>query len=204
MKRYTTIVFDLGNTLIRFDHNISAEKISKLSRHDHEHIYQSFFDSPMTRAFECGEISSHEFWQRASHLLSIKIPYEKFVGIWNDIFWEDKGSCRIARKLKRSYKLFLLSNINRLHFNYIKKKFRVISIFDKLILSYMVGAMKPDRAIFEHVVKLAGGDRSKILYIDDRKDLIREARSLGIDSIRYEGAKALGSELKKKGIWCPK
>lgn len=199
--KYEVIVFDLGNTLIKFDHNISAKKIANLCRLDSKKIYDSFFDSGITRAFEKGQICPSEFYRRASSLLGIKIPYRDFVAIWNDIFWEDEGSCKLARKLKKaSYRLFLLSNVNRLHFDWIKKKFDILDIFDEVILSFMVGAIKPDKVIFEHVVKLAGGDRSKILYIDDREDLISEARILGIDSVKYEGAEKLTMSLKERGI----
>ena len=199
-QKYSVIVFDLGNTLIKFDHNISARKIANLCRLDSKKIYDSFFDSEMTRAFEKGEISPREFYKRASHLLGIKIPYKDFVDIWNDIFWEDKDSCELARELKKSYRLFLLSNVNRLHFEYIRKKFDIINIFDEVILSFMVGAIKPDKAIFEDVIRRAGGDKTRLLYIDDREDLIKEARQLGIDSIRYEGARALVESMKERGI----
>jgi len=200
-KEYSVIVFDLGNTLIRFDHNISAKKIANLCRLDSGKIYDNFFDSELTRAFERGEVSPREFYSRACHLLNIKIPYKDFVTIWNDIFWEDEGSCRLARKLKESaYRLFLLSNVNRLHFEWIKKKFDIINIFDEVVLSFMVGAMKPDRIIFDHVVTLSGRDKSELLYIDDREDLIKEAKLLGIDSIRYEGAEKLAEALKERGI----
>jgi putative hydrolase of the HAD superfamily len=199
-KKYTTIVFDLGNTLIRFDHNISAKKIANLFHLESKKIYDAFFDSPITRAFEKGEISPKEFHKRASQLLGVRMPFKDFTDIWNDIFWEDEGSCGLARQLKNTYKLFLLSNVNRLHFEYIHKKFDIIKIFDEIILSFMVGAIKPDRLIFEDVIRRAGGDRTKLLYIDDREDLIKEATSLGIDSIRYEGAEKLKETLKKKGV----
>jgi hypothetical protein len=42
-KRYDCIVFDLGNTLIRFDHNISANKIAKRFNVDAKKIYDTFF-----------------------------------------------------------------------------------------------------------------------------------------------------------------
>ncbi len=200
-KRYSTIVFDLGNTLIRFDHAISAGKIANLFRLDSKSIYDAFFDSPITRAFEKGEISPKEFHRRASALLGVQMPFKDFVDIWNDIFWEDEETCALARRLKEmSYRLFLLSNVNRLHFEYIQKKFDIIKIFDEVILSFMVGAIKPDKAIFEDVVRRAGGDRAGILYIDDREDLIKEARSMGIDSIRHEGADKLERTLAEKGV----
>lgn len=200
MSKYETIVFDLGNTLIRFDHNISAKKIANLFHLDLKRVYDTFFDSEITRAFERGEISIRDFYCRISRFFNIDIPYKDFMDIWNDIFWEDEGSCAIARELKKNYKLFLLSNINRSHFEHIRGKFDILQIFDQLVLSYMVGAIKPDKKIFDHVVELAGGDRSRLLYIDDREDLIKEATALGIDSIRYQGADKLKKDLEERKI----
>lgn len=199
-KRYSIIVFDLGNTLIRFDHNISARKLANLFRIDSKKIYDIFFDSALTRAFEKGEISPREFYKRTTALLGIKLPFKDFTAIWNDIFWEDEASCGLARQLKKSYRLFLLSNVNRLHFEYILHKFDIIKIFDEVILSFLVGAIKPDRLIFEDVVRRAGGDRTKLLYIDDREDLIKEAALLGIDSIRFEGAEKLKETLRERRV----
>ena len=199
-KKYSVIVFDLGNTLIKFDHNISARKISNLCRLNSKKIYDTFFDSELTRDFEKGLISPREFFKRTTHHLGIRMPYKDFIAIWNDIFWEDEDSCKLARELKKSYKLFLVSNVNRLHYEHIEKKFDIIKIFDDIILSFLVGALKPDKLIFEDVVRRAGGDRSKILYIDDRDDLVREAGLLGIDSIKFEGADKLKGALKDRGV----
>ena len=55
-KKYAFIVFDLGNTLIRFDHAISAEKFANLFRLDPKKVYDLFFDSPITRDFETGAV----------------------------------------------------------------------------------------------------------------------------------------------------
>lgn len=198
--KYRVIVFDLGNTLIRFDHTIAAKKLANLFRIDSKKVYDMFFDSELTKAFERGLISPREFYRRATRELGIKLPFKDFVLIWNDIFWEDEGVCAIARQLKKDYRLFLLSNVNRLHFEHIRSKFDIIGIFDEVILSFMVGAIKPDRLIFDHVVKRAGGDRKALLYIDDREDLIKEATALGIDSIRHENAAKLEETLKNKGV----
>ena len=200
-NRYSVIIFDLGNTLIKFDHNISAKKIANLFHLDSKNIYDMFFDSELTRAFEKGLISPREFHAKACDILGAKLPFRDFVAIWNDIFWEDEKVGELARELKaKGYKLFLLSNVNRLHFEYIRKKFDIIKIFDDIVLSFMVGAIKPDRLIFENVIERAGGDRAKLLYIDDREDLIREARLLGIDSIKFEGADKLKDTMREKGV----
>ncbi|MEI6863695.1 MAG: HAD family hydrolase, partial [Candidatus Omnitrophota bacterium] len=164
-------------------------------------IYQTFFDSPHTRAFEKGEILSGEFYIGIKELLGLKLDYDEFVPIWNNIFWEDEVSCDIARRLKNNgYTLFLLSNVNKLHFEFIERKFNIINIFDEMILSYVVGSMKPEKAIFNEVIRRAGGSGNKILYIDDRDDLIKQASAMGINSIRFEGGEKLELELKDRGI----
>ena len=198
--RYNTIVFDLGNTLIRFDHNIAVNRLNGFFKIEPKALYDLFFDSELTHLFEKGLISPEEFHKKAAEAAGISLPYENFLSIWNDIFWLDEKSCDLARRLKKRYRLFLLSNINKAHFEHILGKFDIIKIFDELILSFMVGAMKPDKRIFEEVLRRAGGDKAGLVYIDDREDLIKEASAMGIDSIRYEGAEKLVEDLKVRGI----
>ena len=184
-KRYSVIIFDLGNTLIRFDHSISAKKFANLFHLDSEEVRRLFFDSELTQAFERGQISPKDFHAGITKHLGVTISFKDFVSIWNDIFWLDEGSCAIARRLKKDYKLFLLSNISSLHYEYIVKKFDILNIFDETILSFAVGAIKPEKLIFEDAVRRAGGDKAAVLYIDDREDLIKEAAAFGIESIKY-------------------
>jgi putative hydrolase of the HAD superfamily len=200
MKKYKVMVFDLGNTILKFDHNIAVRKIANLFRLDSRALYDAFFDSDLTRAFEKGLIPPKDFHRKISERFSFSLPFEDFAAIWNDIFWEDELSCELARELKRSYRLYLLSNINRMHFEYIMERFDIIDIFDEIIASYAVGAMKPEKAIYDDVIRRAGGDKDSLFYIDDRQDLIDEAKLLGIDSIRYEGAEKLREEMSSRGI----
>ncbi|MFH1189568.1 MAG: HAD family phosphatase [Candidatus Omnitrophota bacterium] len=197
---YDHIVFDLGNTLIRFDHNISANKIAKVSRFDAKKIYDTFFDSDITRPFERGAITPLEFYKRISEHLGLSLPFGAFTDIWNDIFAADDGMCALARELKKRYKLILLSNINELHFEFIRKKFSIVGIFDELVLSYQVGAIKPERKIYDEVIRAAGGKREGIFYIDDREDLVKAAIDIGIDSTKFEDIGKLRDVMENKGI----
>ncbi len=199
-KRYSVIIFDLGNTLIKFDHGISAKRMANLFHLDSEEIRRLFFDSKLTQAFERGQISPKDFHAGITERLGVKIPFRDFVSIWNDIFWIDEGSCAIARRLKKDYKLFLLSNINRLHYEYIAEKFDILKIFDEIILSFAVGAIKPEKRIFEDAVRRAGGDKAAVLYIDDRDYLVKEAAAFGMESIKYEGSDKFEKDLKEKGV----
>ena len=136
-NKYRVIAFDLGNTVIRFDHGISAKKLANLFKMDSKKIYDTFFDSEITRAFDRGRLSPRQFHDEASKALGVKLPYNDFTKIWSDIFWVDEGTASLVRELKDlNYRLFLLSNINRLHFEYIEKKFDIIKAFDVHFFSF--------------------------------------------------------------------
>lgn len=187
-KEYGLIIFDLGNTIIRFDHNISAGKLAKRFGLDRKKIYDTFFDSEVTRKFDTGAITPRQFYSEVKRLLKISLPYKEFSDIWSDVFWEDEKACLLVRRLKERHRLCLMSNVNKLHFDHIKNRFNIIKIFDFIVLSYLVGVLKPDRKIYERARDISGVPFSDILYIDDREDLIKEAGSYGIESFRFEGA----------------
>ena len=67
------------------------------------------------------------------------------------------------------------------------------------VMSAGVGG-RADLIIFDDVVRRAGGDRAKLLYIDDREDLIKEATLLGIDSIWFTDIDTLKEKMKEKGV----
>lgn len=189
------IVFDLGNVILPFNHYQIAEKLSKFSI-DHiepQKIFSFLFDikNGAINPFETGKISSLDFFQSIKEYLNLSISFEEFQLIWNDIFWEDKNVSKIVYSLKGKKRLFLLSNTNPLHFNYILSKFPVVRIFEKWILSYEVGYKKPSIEIFEKVIEYSSIEPKSILFIDDTKKHIEVAISLGIKAIHFQSAEQL-------------
>jgi len=192
------ILCDLGNVLINFDHRIAVRRILPYTDKPFDEIYRYIFDSPATKAYEEGKISSYEFFRRLKKKLKFKkLSYRKFVTIWNEIFWENKEMSALLRLLKKDYRLHLVSNINKLHYDFIAKQFaRAMSIFDKIILSYDVGARKPHPRIYRAAIEDKGFTRRDALYTDDRLDLTQKARGMGIASIMFKNARDLKKQLK--------
>ncbi|MCM8800226.1 MAG: hypothetical protein NC900_05845, partial [Candidatus Omnitrophica bacterium] len=124
------IIFDLGNVLIDFDHMIAARRISRFCESSLDDIYDLFFDSSLTCLFEEGRLKPEEFFLELKRTLNLKINYQEFLPIWNEIFFltpKNRAVYKIALNLKSNYTLCLASNINILHFEYLKKNF---SVFD--------------------------------------------------------------------------
>ncbi|MDO8489131.1 MAG: hypothetical protein Q7S42_03360, partial [Candidatus Omnitrophota bacterium] len=120
------ILFDLGRVLVDFDHKRAAERISYFCAKSPEEIYRLFFESEATIAFEAGKISPENFYLRVKEMLDLKLSYESFVPIWNDIFYlspKNRSTFKLVNSLRARYKTALLSNINTLHYEYLKKNF---------------------------------------------------------------------------------
>ena len=74
--------------------------------------------------------------------------------------------------------------------------------FEKLVLSYEVGALKPDEKIYRRAIELAGLPPEKIFFTDDMQGHIDAARKLGIDAVQYTTTESLWDELRKRGVKC--
>ena len=202
-NKIKAVIFDLGNVLIDFDHRIAAKKLSKLTNKTGEEIYSLFFDSPVTHDFESGKISPQDFFSKVKATLDLNMSYEQFVPVWNEIFFfSEKNSqvFNIATELKKRYRMALLSNINVLHFGYIKETFPVLEAFHDIVASYEVRLIKPQPQIYEKTLDILGAHAEETFYTDDRIELVESAGALGIKSFQFIGAEDLKNDLKSCGI----
>jgi epoxide hydrolase-like predicted phosphatase len=195
-----TIIFDLGNVLVNFDHSIAAKKLSRKSPYSIKEIYNLIFDSDIVSKYETGHIKTDAFYKRMKALLGFDLKIREFRKIWDEIFFPNPETEKIVRKLKKRFRLLLLSNINHSHYEHIRIRFPILGEFDRIILSYRVGARKPDLKIYEKAIREARCLPREIVYIDDRADLIEAAKKIGINSIRFKNCAQLKKELLKFGI----
>lgn len=197
------VVFDLGNVLIDFDHTIAARRISCFTDKTADEIYQLFFDSPITGQFEEGKISPPDFFAAVKRMLDARLSYEEFLSVWNEIFLftdTNKRVYEIAKKLRSRYTVVLLSNVNRLHWEYIKKTFPIYDAFHHLFASFEVGARKPSPVIYSAVLSALHLPAEKVFYTDDRADLIERACSLGFQGFVFKSPRQLLKDFARVGI----
>ncbi len=197
------IIFDLGNVLINFDHRIAVRKISPLCVKTEEEIFNFFFDSPLTGLFEEGMIEPGEFFSGVKKALKLNIDYEAFLPVWNGIFFltaSNRSVYRLAKALRKNYRLALLSNINTLHFDYLKDNFPVFDPFHNLLLSFQMKLKKPDVRIYKKALAALGVQPQETFYTDDRPELIESAGRLGIQGFVFRGVEQLKNDLMDAGI----
>jgi len=197
------ILFDLGRVLVDFDHKRAAERISAFCPKTAIEIYNLFFESQVTVAFEAGKITPENFYLEVKNMLNLKLSYDSFVPIWNDIFFlspKNRSVFRLVNSLRAHYKTAMLSNINVLHYEYVKKNFPVLGVFDKIFLSFELGAVKPDKKIYEQVITQLQVGPQEIFYTDDRAELVESAKSLGIRGCVFTKFEQLVNDIAQAGI----
>lgn len=202
-SRIKAVIFDLGNVLIDFDHMIAAKRISEFTDYGPHAIFNLFFDSGLTGLFEEGKITPLNFFSEVKKMLNLRMDYVKFSHIWNDIFFltdNNKAVYNLAETLKCSYKVALLSNINILHWEYLKKKFPIFDAFHPIITSFEAGLRKPDPLIYKKSLDLLQAEPEDTFYTDDRAEFTQSAATLGIRGCVFTGIEQLKRGLLDNGV----
>jgi putative hydrolase of the HAD superfamily len=195
------IVFDLGKVILDFDHHTISENLSKATGNSEAGIFDYIFkDTDLEKLFDLGKISPEEFSEKIMRRFDMKISFETFSKLWCEIFTPHPGIDNILKELKPRYRLGLLSNTNKLHFEYAKRTFGMLEMFDDLYLSYEMGMIKPDLEIFRMVIKKSGRKGDEILFIDDIETNVVAAGKAGINALQFKGTGNLKTELVKCGV----
>ncbi|MBI4395350.1 MAG: HAD family phosphatase [Candidatus Omnitrophica bacterium] len=195
-----SLLFDMGNVLVFYDAKRASKAFSEAVGAPEDKIWQTFFISELERSYTRGEISSEEFYKRVSERFPKKISFSTFARLWNDIFTENSEMNDLLERLKKNYPLYLISNTNDLHFTHVCKEFPIARHFVRCFPSHEVGHRKPDKSMFEHVLREIKLKPEEAVFIDDIPEFVESARQLGIHGIQFASRKALESELRKLGI----
>ncbi len=204
--RIKAVIFDLGRVLVDFDHAIAARRMAAYTDKKPDEIFDMFFDSGLTGSFEEGKLTPKEFFMQVMELLHCHLAYEQFLPIWNEIFFlsdTNRAVYALASGLKRRFKVALVSNINLLHFEYLKDHFPVFDCFHYIVVSCEAGFRKPDPRIYEQALGLAGVLPQEAFYTDDRPELVAGAGRLGIRSSVFQSIPQLKNDLRTHGIELP-
>lgn len=184
-------IFDLGRVLANFDLDLAFIEFSKYSksRYTKEKIMDIVFshgNKQIIVDYELGRIISEEFYEKWSNLLDIDIDFIKFKEIWGSVFNENIGMRSILELIKNEQKI-ILSNTDPIHWEAVKKFGIVKDYFEdeNCIRSYNVGFRKPSVEIFE-IAKKQLNKGFEIIYIDDVKEYVDFAKTIGLHSIQYD------------------
>lgn len=195
------VAFDLGRVIFDFDYKLFLNGIKIDSEQLRQQIIDDLYWGQEALNYEKGLISGEEFFRYFCNKYSINISYEDFNNNWCNIFSPLPDTISLVYRLFEQVPLYLISNINQEHFNFLWQNYQdIFNLFNDFVLSFQVKRVKPDPEIYHILSHKTQRPFRDIIYIDDRQDLIEAAAKLGIDSILFQGVKYLEQELAQRKI----
>ena len=199
MTRY--IFFDLGKVLLDFDHARARAQISQLVGIRESVVQDLVFDDGLLLEFETGRIDGERFHRAFCEATGTSSRLEEFLDAYSDIFEVISPMETLVRRLhEQQVPLGILSNTSAAHWNHVwDGRFEFLNnSFRDSVLSFEVGSMKPDRAIYDMAIRTAGCDPGEIFFCDDRQENVDGAKSAGIDAILFESPNQIEAEVMSR------
>ncbi len=192
------VFFDLGNVLVKVNLESAIPQIAELFRIPEKAVMQAPILA-LEKKFERGQLTIAEYLVEVKNIYHIdhSIGVDDLERIWQIPFELNTDVWQIALKLRRQVPLFLLSNTNSLHIRAIRRKFNILENMDGLILSFEVGATKPESAIYQYALRKADVTAEQALFIDDLKENVAGAERLGLKAHQFISASDLENILSQ-------
>lgn len=197
------VYFDLGNVLAFFSHPKMYAQVAALVESDEATVRDAIWRDRMSERVERGLITEDEQLEIICQRLGATPPRALLVRALCDIFTFNAAMVPVLERLAASgIPRGILSNTGTLHFRHCMTVFPEIvrHIPSHHALSYELGVMKPDRAIYEKAWAMAahtvrGLEPNEIAFFDDLETNIDGALAFGFTACLYTDVAAVAAFL---------
>ncbi|MDE6181453.1 MAG: HAD family phosphatase [Phocaeicola sp.] len=199
-SKIKNVVFDLGGVLINLDSDNCLNAFRKAGFQDIENQVGQLRREGLFSQFELGNIEPDEFREAIRKETNESLSDRKIDDMWNLMLLDiPREKLDLLLELRGHYMVYLLSNTNRIHWEYACEQmfsyrgFRVNDFFEDTFLSFQMHKAKPDKDIYEQMMKEANILPEETLFIDDSEINCQAATALGINAHHYHIGEDLSS-----------
>ncbi len=195
------IIFDIGNVLMKLDVERAFKRLAKNINPLTAMLIWAKKDEFLKDIrkeqdlLETGRMTIQQFYSRLKGKIGLKIEFDVFEEAWCDMFDLNSDVVEFAKELSKDHNIYLASNTNESHINFLKKSYPEIFFVKEMALSYELETMKPDKEFFEKMLGKFKLDSDKCVFIDDLKKNVDGAIECGIASIQFNNLDQLKEEI---------
>jgi glucose-1-phosphatase len=194
------VFFDIGNVLLSYDAKRAARRIAwELRRHPLK-VLKTLWAGGLVDAVERGSIPPDQLYALFRTELGYEGTFAGFRRMWCDNFALHRRNAALLKELAAFHKVYLLSNTNALHYEFIRANYKFPGHVHGAVLSYELGLRKPEAAIYKAALRMAKASPKDAVFIDDLEENVDGARKVGMTGIHHKPDTDLRSELKKLGV----
>jgi putative hydrolase of the HAD superfamily len=189
------LIFDLGGVIIDLSVNKTMESFSILSGIHQEKVNEIYTSTPGFEAYEKGLINDDDFRAFVRDTFAIQSSDPEIDRCWNAMLLGlPLNKLELLLSLKEKYNVFLLSNTNNIHIEYvngimlpaINQNTTLDRYVHRAYYSHIMKKRKPDADIFEEVLEENNLRPELTLFLDDNADNIDAAKRLGIKTAHVQ------------------
>lgn len=190
------VIFDLGNVLLSFKPMVYLN--SKIPDEDKsKQIYEQIFASEEWLMLDRGVITEEEAINKICNRNTEDSELIRLVmDNWYQLLTPIEGTVDILKELScKGYKNYVLSNFHLLAYEDVTKRFDFFRYFDGGVISYEEKLMKPEKDIYDKLIRKYNIDPKETLFIDDSIENVESAKKLGLEGILFVNSKDLRKTL---------
>ena len=189
------IIFDLGNVIIDLDLARTEREFEALLGSDYRLALQKHNLQTVFERYETGMIDEDTFLNAMQQAALPKVVQKTdIIKAWNAMLLTIPAArFDMLLQLKQHYRVFLLSNTNKTHldwvYNYLKTTYDIQDFetryFHKDYYSHLIHLRKPNVEIYEYVLQDANLNANESVFIDDVAANIEGAKQAGLHTIHH-------------------
>jgi len=201
---FDTVVFDIGNVLIDWEPRYLYRRVFN----DEEEM-ERFFREVDVMGWHLEQDRGRSLREGTEALISRHPEYaaeiDAFYARWDEMFGGGiEGSVRVLGELKDlGCSLYALTNYSSETFPRARREYGFLQWFDETVVSGEEGMVKPERGIYDLLIRRTGLDPQSSVFVDDREENVRAAEELGFTGIVFRGGEQLREEMIRLGLLRP-
>jgi putative hydrolase of the HAD superfamily len=182
------VIWDLGGVLVRsFDRSARASWEARLGIGEYD-LERAIFAGEIGRKAALGQATAQDVWNSVWKQLGL--DREQGQALQRD-FWRGDGLddelIGFIRGLKPDYRIGMITNAWPEVRGQIEQHWQISDVFHEMVISAEVGLVKPDRRIYQLMLKKLAVRAESSIFVDDFEENIAAATALGMHGVRFEG-----------------
>ncbi|BBF43814.1 HAD superfamily hydrolase [Lachnospiraceae bacterium KM106-2] len=198
-----TIIFDVGQVLVDFHWEECIDKMD-YDEDTKQRLKKATVLSPYWNEIDRGSHPLTYFIEECIKLDSeiekaIREFYEKPEALVTEFSYAKEWLHQLK---ENGYGVYLLSNYGREHFENGRKRFQFMSEVDGEVISYQIQKTKPEKEMYEILIKKYNLVPEECIFLDDKKENVEAAEKQGIQGIVFTSYEDAIEQLRTHGVEC--
>jgi putative hydrolase of the HAD superfamily len=201
--RIKAVVFDYGQVISLPQDAKAMDRIAEKAGVERKRFEPTLW--ALRGEYDRGVLSSRDYYKKVLSVLGVVLDdksidelVEMDLASWKNI---NEGTVGLMEKVKAAgYMLGILSNMPHDFLAWARKNIPVFSLSQVSVFSCEENVIKPEKAIFETLLKRLGVESGELVFFDDNAENVKSAQSLGIKAILWESPEKARQELLSFGL----